>query len=77
MFHRFNGIVAEPTQTNLQKALDRNLEISIPWIGSQKIIMGALRLLKLIQSQQVRKICASLTDYMKGMQREKKKLFGS
>ena len=32
MFHPFNGMVAEPTQSNVQKALDGDLEISIPWI---------------------------------------------
>jgi len=32
MFHPFNGMVAEPKQGNVQKALDGDFEISIPWI---------------------------------------------
>lgn len=36
MFQPFNGMAAEPTQTNVQKALDGELEISIPWIESAK-----------------------------------------
>ena len=32
MFHPFNGTVAKPTQSNVQKALDGDFEISTPWI---------------------------------------------
>lgn len=36
MFYPFNGMVAEPTQINIQKALDGKLEVSLPWLDSGK-----------------------------------------
>ena len=76
MFHPFNGMVAEPTKTNVQEALDGDLEISIPWIESTKDNNG------IPATSEAHSISASAQHLclfdrlMKGMQREKK-LFGA
>lgn len=36
MVYPFNGMVAEPTQINIQKALDGKQEVSLPWLDSGK-----------------------------------------
>ena len=36
MFYPFNGMVAELTQINIQKALDGKLEVSLPWLDLGK-----------------------------------------
>ena len=66
MFYPFNGMVAELTQINIQKALDGKLEVSLPWLDSGKG-NPAIQSLKFIQYWEVLNICAYLTDYTKGM----------